>query len=122
VWVFFQSFILMIGGFIAPVIRRITPRAALLGTLAGVSVAFISMRPAMEIYMTPAIGLVSLAIILASWFGGVRYPRGLGVTPSISLGYLLVAGVLVACSRMMEARGATEPAPVAAHAHPAPAE
>src|SRR6266446_5305591 len=35
VWVFFQSFILMIGGFIAPYIRRITPRAALLGTLAG---------------------------------------------------------------------------------------
>jgi len=28
VWVFFQSFILMIGGFIAPYIRRITPRAA----------------------------------------------------------------------------------------------
>jgi AGZA family xanthine/uracil permease-like MFS transporter len=44
VWVFFQSFILMIGGFIAPYIRRITPRAALLGTLAGVSVTFISMR------------------------------------------------------------------------------
>src|ERR1700740_119548 len=37
VWVFFQSFILMIGGFIAPFIRKITPRAALLGTLAGVS-------------------------------------------------------------------------------------
>ena len=67
VWVFFQSLILMIGGFVAPVIRKITPRAALLGTLAGVSVAFISMRPAMEIYMTPAIGLVSLAIILAAW-------------------------------------------------------
>ena len=32
-WVFFQSFILMAGGFIAPFIRRITPRAALLGTL-----------------------------------------------------------------------------------------
>src|SRR5215471_2880268 len=45
VWVFFQSFILMIGGFVAPIVRRITPRAALLGTLAGVSVAFISMRP-----------------------------------------------------------------------------
>ena len=29
VWVFFQSFILMIGGFIAPIIRKITPRAAL---------------------------------------------------------------------------------------------
>ena len=42
VWVFFQSFILMIGGFIAPIIRKITPRAALLGTLAGVSVTFIA--------------------------------------------------------------------------------
>src|SRR3954468_24109423 len=56
-WVFIQSFVLMVGGFIAPIIRKITPRAALLGTLAGVSVAFISMRPAMEMFMTPVIGL-----------------------------------------------------------------
>src|SRR6266436_5575216 len=77
VWVFFQSFILMIGGFIAPYIRKITPRAALLGTLAGVSITFISMRPALEIYMTPMIGLTCFAIILASWFGGVKYPKGI---------------------------------------------
>jgi AGZA family xanthine/uracil permease-like MFS transporter len=77
VWVFFQSFILMIGGFIAPYIRKITPRAALLGTLAGVSVTFISMRPALEMYMTPQIGLVCFAIILVSWFGGVKYWRGM---------------------------------------------
>src|SRR5438132_4403062 len=76
VWVFFQSFILMIGGFVAPGIRKITPRAALLGTLAGVSVAFISMRPALQMYMTPVIGITCFAIILASWFGGVRYFRG----------------------------------------------
>ena len=43
-WVFIQSFVLMIGGFVGPIIRRITPRAALLGTLAGVSITFISMR------------------------------------------------------------------------------
>src|SRR6202049_493550 len=77
VWVFFQSFILMIGGFIAPVIRRITPRAALLGTLAGVSVTFISMRPALELYMTPQIGLICFAIIMVSWFGGVKYFKGI---------------------------------------------
>jgi AGZA family xanthine/uracil permease-like MFS transporter len=77
VWVFFQSFILMIGGFIAPYIRKITPRAALLGTLAGVSVTFIAMRPALEMYMTPQIGLICFAIILVSWFGGVKYPRGI---------------------------------------------
>jgi adenine/guanine/hypoxanthine permease len=77
VWVFFQSFILMIGGFIAPVVRRITPRAALLGTLAGVSITFISMRPALQMYETPVIGVVCFAVILASWFGGVRYFRGI---------------------------------------------
>ncbi|WP_024518560.1 hypothetical protein [Bradyrhizobium sp. Tv2a-2] len=76
VWVFFQSFMLMIGGFIAPIVRKITPRAALLGTLAGVSVTFISMRPALEMYVTPQIGLVCFAIILVSWFGGVKYPKG----------------------------------------------
>ncbi len=75
VWVFFQSFILMIGGFVAPYIRKITPRAALLGTLAGVSITFISMRPALEMFMTPQIGLVCFAIILVSWFGGVNYPK-----------------------------------------------
>ena len=77
VWVFFQSFILMIGGFLAPIVRRITPRAALLGTLAGVSITFISMRPALQMYETPVIGLVCFAVILASWFGGVQYFRGL---------------------------------------------
>ncbi|MES2750704.1 MAG: regulator [Pseudomonadota bacterium] len=76
-WVFIQSFILMAGGFVAPLIQRITPRAALLGTLAGVSVAFISMRPAFEMFTTPLIGLTCFAIILASWFGGVKYPKGI---------------------------------------------
>src|SRR6201993_2258418 len=77
VWVFFQSFILMIGGFIAPIVRKITPRAALLGTLAGVSITFISMRPALQMYMTPVIGLTCFAVIMVSWFGGVKYPRGI---------------------------------------------
>src|SRR5262245_51564245 len=79
-WVFIQSFVLMIGGFLGPVIRKITPRAALLGTLAGVSVTFISMKPAVEMFMTPVIGIVCFVIILLSWFGGVKYrgiPAGL---------------------------------------------
>src|SRR5258708_11420658 len=91
VWVFFQSFILMIGGFVAPLIRRITPRAALLGTLAGVSVTFISMRPALEMYMTPQIGLVCFAIILVSWVGGVKYARGIPARLVASTVRLIIA-------------------------------
>src|SRR6202521_4293262 len=76
-WVFIQSFVLMAGGFVAPIIRKITPRAALLGTLAGVSIAFISMRPALEMFMTPLIGIICFAIIMVSWLGGVRYFKGI---------------------------------------------
>jgi adenine/guanine/hypoxanthine permease len=76
-WVFVQSFVLILGGFAGPLIRKITPRAALLGALAGVSITFISMRPALEMFMTPVIGVVCFALILASWFGGVRYFKGL---------------------------------------------
>jgi AGZA family xanthine/uracil permease-like MFS transporter len=76
-WVFVQSFVLMVGGFIGPIIRKITPRAALLGTLAGVSITFISMRPALEMFQTPIIGIICFAVIIASWFGGVRYYKGI---------------------------------------------
>ena len=93
VWVFFQSFILMIGGFIAPYIRKITPRAALLGALAGISITFISMRPALEMFMTPGIGLICFAIILVSWFGGYRYPKGIPAgLVAIAVGMLIAWG------------------------------
>src|SRR6201987_5457819 len=93
VWVFFQSFILMIGGFIAPYVRKITQRAALLGTLAGVSVTFIAMRPALEMYMTPQIGLICFAIILLSWFGGVKYFKGIPAgLVAIAVGMIIAWG------------------------------
>ena len=91
-WVFLQSFVLMAGGFVGNWIRRVTPRAALLGTLAGVSVTFISMRPALEMFMTPLIGIPCFIVILLSWFGGVRYrgiPAGL---VAIAAGTLIAWG------------------------------
>ncbi len=92
-WVFVQSFVLMIGGYIAPFIRKITPRAALLGTLAGVSIAFISLRPALEMFMTPVIGVVCFSIIMLSWFGGVRYFKGIPAgLIAIAVGTLIAWG------------------------------
>ncbi len=92
-WVAIQSVVLILGGFIGPYVRRVTPRAALLGTLAGVSITFISMRPALDMFLTPAIGLVCFAILLVSWFGGVRYFRGL---PAGLVA--LLAGTVIACA------------------------
>ncbi|MGE3747071.1 MAG: hypothetical protein AB7G25_15395, partial [Sphingomonadaceae bacterium] len=92
-WVFIQSFVLIIGGFVAPVIRRITPRAALLGSLAGISLTFISLSPGAQLFMTPVIGVTCLAVILASWFGGFRYPGGIpGGLMAIMVGTLIAWG------------------------------
>src|SRR5258706_15014131 len=92
-WVFVQSFILMAGGFAGGLIRRITPRAALLGTLAGVSVTFIALRPALQTFMTPVIGVLCFAIILVNWFGGVRYFKGIPAgLVAIAVGMLIAWG------------------------------
>lgn len=91
-WVFVQSFVLMAGGFIAPIIRKITPRAALLGTLAGVSITFISMAPSLQMFMTPLIGLVCFGIILLNWFGGVKYGKLPAGLVAIAAGALIAWG------------------------------
>jgi len=87
------SCILMIGGFIAPIVRKITPRAALLGTLAGVSITFISMQPALEMYQTPVIGLTCFGVILVSWLGGFKYPKGIPAgLVAIAVGMIIAWG------------------------------
>jgi len=90
-WVFIQSFVLMLGGYLAPIVRKITPKAALLGALAGVSITFISMKPALEMFMTPMVGVVCFAIILASWLGGVKYGIPAGLV-AIAAGALIAWG------------------------------
>jgi AGZA family xanthine/uracil permease-like MFS transporter len=91
-WVFVQSFVLMIGGFIGPVVRRITPRAALLGSLAGISITFIALRPAAQMFQTPVIGVVCFAVILAAWFGGVKFKGIPGGLVAIAAGTVIAWG------------------------------
>ena len=51
------------------------------------------MRPALEIYMTPQIGLICFAIILVSWFGGVKYLKGIPAgLVAIAAGMLIAWG------------------------------
>jgi AGZA family xanthine/uracil permease-like MFS transporter len=76
-WAFFIGIVVLIGAFIGPAIRRYTPRAAMLGTLAGISVAFISMSAAFEMWNAAWIALATFAIVLLSWTAGVRLPFGI---------------------------------------------
>ena len=76
-WCFIIGVIVLLGAFVGPAIRAMTPRAAMLGTLAGISVAFISMRPAFQIWEVPWIGLICFAIVLIAWTANIRLPGGL---------------------------------------------
>jgi AGZA family xanthine/uracil permease-like MFS transporter len=76
-WAFIIGVIVLIGAFVGPTIRRLTPRAAMLGTLAGISIAFISMRPAFQMWEVPWIAFVSFGIVLLSWTANVRLPGGM---------------------------------------------
>src|SRR6476659_3387107 len=78
-WPFVIGVIVLIGAFIGPFIRKITPRAAMLGTLAGISLTFISMRPAAQIWEAAWIGLPVLGIILVGFFTNIRLPGGIPV-------------------------------------------
>ncbi len=73
-WAFLIGVIVMIGAFVGPYVRKITPRAAMLGTLAGISITFISMRPAAQMWEVAWIGLPVLAVILIGFFTDVRLP------------------------------------------------
>lgn len=76
-WAFIEGIIEATGGIFGQRIRKYTPRAAMLGTLAGISIAFITMRPAFQTWELPWIGFISLGIVLAAWFGNARLPFGL---------------------------------------------
>jgi AGZA family xanthine/uracil permease-like MFS transporter len=73
-WAFIIGVIILAGAFVGPYIRRFTPRAALLGTLAGISITFISMRPAAQMWEALWIALPVLAIIIAGFIANVRLP------------------------------------------------
>src|SRR5262249_17349112 len=73
-WCFVIGVIILLGAFVGPAIRKYTPRAAMLGTLAGISITFISMRPAFQSWEVPWIAFISLAIIMASWMANVSLP------------------------------------------------
>jgi AGZA family xanthine/uracil permease-like MFS transporter len=66
-----------VGAFAAEWIRRNTPRAALLSTLAGIAVTFISMEFALQIFDQPLIAFVPFGILLLQYLTGLRYPYGI---------------------------------------------
>ena len=77
----------LLGSLVAERIRKSTPRAALLATLASIALTFIALGLLLRTYAHPVIGLGTLAIILLVYFGRVRFRGGLpGGLVAVGLG------------------------------------
>jgi AGZA family xanthine/uracil permease-like MFS transporter len=61
------------GAFVVEKLRKATPRAALLSTLSGVALTFISLGFLFRTYAHPVVGLVTLGVILLVYFGRLRF-------------------------------------------------
>src|SRR4029453_12216194 len=74
----------------ADTVRRATPRAALLSTLAGIALGFISLGFFFRTFAHPIVGLTTLAIVLVTYFGRARQRGGLpGGLVAVATGTLL---------------------------------
>jgi AGZA family xanthine/uracil permease-like MFS transporter len=107
-WCFVIGVIVLIGAFIGPTIRKYTPRAAMLGTLAGVSLAFISMRPAFQSWEVPWIAFITLGLILMSWVAGIRLPWNMPA----GLLAIIVGTVIAWVATMLNLTGLMQPTEV----------
>lgn len=73
IWTVFEGVIEIIGSSIGPYLRKKIPRAALLGSLAGVSLLFISMRPFIISTEVAYISFISFAFIFVGWVNKQNY-------------------------------------------------
>jgi AGZA family xanthine/uracil permease-like MFS transporter len=111
---FGSGLIELAGAFVAERLRRITPRAALLSTLAGIAIGFISLGFLFRTFARPIVGLTTLAVVLLVYFGRVRFKGGIpGGLVAVALGTLLawITGIAPGAVRP-EAPALTLPVPV----------
>ena len=103
------------GALFAEKLRRATPRAALLSTLAGIALGFISFAFLFRTYASPIVGFATLGVILLVYFGKVRFRGGLpGGLVAILIGVVLsfATGLIPLEPPSGEALGLHLPVPV----------
>ncbi|AVQ13867.1 Putative membrane protein [Leptospira santarosai] len=87
---FLSGLIEMSGSFVAEKIRKVTPRAALLSSLAGIAITFISMDFLVRTFQNPLIAFLPFGVILLQYFARVVFPFRLpGGLVSVVLGTVL---------------------------------
>lgn len=88
---FIGGIVAALGAVIGPYLKRVTPRAGMLGTLCGIALVFIGTVPLSEVFEHPLVGFAALIIILWGLIGRFQLPY------KIPAGLLaLVVGTVIA--------------------------
>ncbi len=64
-----------LGGIIGPIVKKILPRAALLGTIAGVGLIWMATQGIFDVFGDPILGMPILLIAVIGLFGGYLFPK-----------------------------------------------
>ncbi len=72
---FVGGFIEFLGGFIGPWMKRNIPRAALLGTVAGIGFIWMATQGVFDILSDPIVGIPIMVVALVGLFGGYVFPK-----------------------------------------------
>jgi AGZA family xanthine/uracil permease-like MFS transporter len=73
-WCFVHAIVATIGAFVGPTMQKLTPRAAMLGTLAGVAITYIAMGAAFNAWNVAWLSMLSFGIIFVGWLANVQFP------------------------------------------------
>src|SRR5258706_15738374 len=78
------------AAFVAERVRKATPRAALLSTLAGIALGFISFGFLFRAFARPIVGLTTFGVVMLTYFGRVRFKGRIpGGMVAVALGTVL---------------------------------
>jgi len=87
---FSSGVIELVGAFVAERVRRTTPRAALLSTLGGIALGFISLGFLFRTFARPIVGLTTLGVVVLTYFGRVQFKGRIpGGMIAVTLGTIL---------------------------------
>lgn len=84
----------VVGAFVGDWLRKHTPRAALLSSLAGIAITFISMGFVFQIFAMPAIAVVPALFVIFVYGAQIKLPLGLpggfvAVALGVAMGWIL---------------------------------
>ena len=88
---FLGGIVAALGAVVGPFLKKVTPRAGMLGTLCGIALVFIAVVPMAEVFEMPLVGFTCMLIVLWGLVGRYKLPY------NIPAGLLaLVVGTLMA--------------------------